>query len=257
MALTDVSIYKAFTSPAASGNPAAVIVLPKSGVNNHEQASSHINEDDFPYALSPPESTLQAVAKQINLPMTAFLIPLAASTNDCESVHYALRWFNPTNEAPLCGHATIALSYHLFNTLPNPPSILRYRTRFHGVVSASLYQSPFENKKLVGIQFPELTDIFALPKEGERWDALKNVFEDATSSTWEGVGEPLALYEGPSYVLLEYSPMVNLKGLRVDVSKLVRIIFKFCFSCQNLPRLIYGVNPKPIEPSVTELISSQ
>src|ERR687897_1768175 len=68
----------AFTSRRFSGNPAAVIVL-----------------DRFP-----PEDVLQAVAAENNLPETAFLV---ADDGD-----YKIRWFTPTVEVPLCGHATLA-----------------------------------------------------------------------------------------------------------------------------------------------------
>ncbi|MBD2748659.1 PhzF family phenazine biosynthesis protein [Microvirga sp. BT688] len=68
----------AFTSRRFSGNPAAVVVL-----------------DRFP-----PEDVLQAVAAENNLPETAFLV---ADNGD-----YNIRWFTPTVEVPLCGHATLA-----------------------------------------------------------------------------------------------------------------------------------------------------
>ncbi len=68
----------AFTSRQFSGNPAAVIVL-----------------DGFP-----SEDVLQAVAAENNLPETAFLV---ADNGD-----YKIRWFTPTVEVPLCGHATLA-----------------------------------------------------------------------------------------------------------------------------------------------------
>lgn len=68
----------AFTSRLFAGNPAAVILL-----------------QDFPEA-----STMQAIAAENNLAETAFLVP--------EGTDYRLRWFTPTTEVPLCGHATLA-----------------------------------------------------------------------------------------------------------------------------------------------------
>jgi len=68
----------AFTSRRFSGNPAAVVVL-----------------DRFPV-----EDVLQAVAAENNLPESAFLV---ADNGD-----YQIRWFTPTVEVPLCGHATLA-----------------------------------------------------------------------------------------------------------------------------------------------------
>ncbi|EJD43234.1 Diaminopimelate epimerase-like protein [Auricularia subglabra TFB-10046 SS5] len=79
------TIVDAFTSRIFAGNAAAVIVLP-------------------------PEAatlTLQLIAREFNLSETAFVTP----TND-ESV-YGLRWFTPTTEVRLCGHATLASAHVL------------------------------------------------------------------------------------------------------------------------------------------------
>ena len=50
----------------------------------------------------PEDAVLQAIAAENNLAETAFLVP--------ESGDYRLRWFTPTVEVPLCGHATLASS---------------------------------------------------------------------------------------------------------------------------------------------------
>jgi PhzF family phenazine biosynthesis protein len=68
----------AFTTRRFAGNPAAVLILA-----------------DFP-----GDDVLQAVAAENNLAETAFLVP--------DDVEYRLRWFTPTVEVPLCGHATLA-----------------------------------------------------------------------------------------------------------------------------------------------------
>ena len=68
----------AFTARRFRGNPAAVMRF-----------------DTFP-----PDTVLQAIAAENNLSETAFL-----SGGDGE---YRLRWFTPTVEVPLCGHATLA-----------------------------------------------------------------------------------------------------------------------------------------------------
>jgi len=58
-----------------------------------------------PAAVMPMErflsdTTLQSIAAENNLAETAFLVPAGGD--------YRLRWFSPTNEVPLCGHATLA-----------------------------------------------------------------------------------------------------------------------------------------------------
>ena len=52
----------------------------------------------------------------MNLSETAFLVPLLASSSapwsSCKK--FGLRWFTPTNEVKLCGHATLASAHALF-----------------------------------------------------------------------------------------------------------------------------------------------
>src|SRR3569833_2792146 len=72
-----------FTSRRFSGNPAAVVVL-----------------DEFPR-----DAVMLAVAAENNVSETAFLVPSGAG--------YGLRWFTPTTEVPLCGHATLAAAHVL------------------------------------------------------------------------------------------------------------------------------------------------
>jgi predicted PhzF superfamily epimerase YddE/YHI9 len=68
----------AFTNQRFRGNPAAVMVLP-----------------DFV-----DDAVMQAISAENNLAETAFLV--------VRSEQYHLRWFTPTMEVPLCGHATLA-----------------------------------------------------------------------------------------------------------------------------------------------------
>ncbi|HEY0826999.1 MAG TPA: PhzF family phenazine biosynthesis protein [Bacilli bacterium] len=77
-------IVDAFTNEAFQGNPAAVCVLPE-------------ERDD---------SWLQNIAAEMNLSETAFLYPLQSG--------YSLRWFTPTTEVELCGHATLASAHILW-----------------------------------------------------------------------------------------------------------------------------------------------
>ena len=74
----------AFTDRPFAGNPAAVCFLPA-----WKEAQ-----------------WLQAVASELNLPETAFLVPAA----DC----FDLRWFTPRVEVDLCGHATLASAHVLW-----------------------------------------------------------------------------------------------------------------------------------------------
>ncbi len=74
----------AFTNQVFHGNPAAVCVL----------------------ATPQSDEWMQLIAREINLSETAFLIK--------QQDAYQLRWFTPTTEVPLCGHATLASAHVLW-----------------------------------------------------------------------------------------------------------------------------------------------
>jgi PhzF family phenazine biosynthesis protein len=75
---TPIFQIDAFTNRRFAGNPAAVM----------------------PMSSFPADAVLQAIAAENNLAETAFLVPRGGD--------YHLRWFTPTTEVPLCGHATLA-----------------------------------------------------------------------------------------------------------------------------------------------------
>lgn len=80
----------AFTAQVFRGNPAAVVPL--------EQWL--------------PDSTLQAIARENNLAETAYFVP--------QGTGYHLRWFTPTQEVVLCGHATLASAFVIMQHLIPP-----------------------------------------------------------------------------------------------------------------------------------------
>src|SRR6478672_6713595 len=77
-------VVDAFTDEPFAGNPAAVTVL-----------------DEFP-----PDDRMQAIAREMNLSETAFVVPRDDGEHD-------LRWFTPMVEVDLCGHATLAAAHVL------------------------------------------------------------------------------------------------------------------------------------------------
>ncbi|MGC8490416.1 MAG: PhzF family phenazine biosynthesis protein, partial [Syntrophobacteraceae bacterium] len=96
-----IPIYQvdAFTSGVFSGNPAAVCPL-----------------DQWL-----PDSTLQAIAAENNLSETAFVVP-----RDGE---FELRWFTPLVEVALCGHATLAAAFVLFELRGWAGKVVTFQTR--------------------------------------------------------------------------------------------------------------------------------
>lgn len=77
-----------------------------------------------------PDETLQAIAAENNLSETAFFVPLADYDGpDNDSPDFQLRWFTPTTEVDLCGHATLASAYVLFQLLGFSGAAIRFDTR--------------------------------------------------------------------------------------------------------------------------------
>lgn len=95
----------AFTDRMFGGNPAAVCPL--------EQWL--------------PDATLQAIAAENNLSDTAYFVR--------EGDQYALRWFTPTVEVDLCGHATLASAFVILNVLEPRRAQVAFRTRKAGVLT--------------------------------------------------------------------------------------------------------------------------
>jgi PhzF family phenazine biosynthesis protein len=89
----------AFIGTGCRGNPAAVV----------------------PVEEWPDVGILQFIAEENNLSETAFMCR--------EGGCYGLRWFTPTTEVPLCGHATLASAYVLWKHLDEEGKELHFRTR--------------------------------------------------------------------------------------------------------------------------------
>ncbi|SED82191.1 PhzF family phenazine biosynthesis protein [Streptomyces sp. TLI_105] len=97
-----IRIVDAFTDRPFSGNPAGVLLL-----------------DSFP-----DDAWLQKVAAEVNLSETAFAHPLPAGGE----ADWALRWFTPTTEVDMCGHATLATA-HVLHTTGTASGTVRFAAR--------------------------------------------------------------------------------------------------------------------------------
>ena len=96
-----LTIYQvdAFTSRLFGGNPAAVC----------------------PLETWLPEDVMQKLAAENNLSETAFFVK--------EGEGFHLRWFTPEFEIDLCGHATLATAFVLFNQLNFEQEVIKFRTK--------------------------------------------------------------------------------------------------------------------------------
>jgi len=90
----------AFASKALEGNPAAIVPL-----------ESWLEAE-----------LMQAIAAENNLAETAFFVKTGPGA-------YDLRWFTPAAEVDLCGHATLASAWLLFNRLETTLNEARFQTR--------------------------------------------------------------------------------------------------------------------------------
>lgn len=104
-----IDIYQidAFTDQRFKGNPAAVC----------------------PLSEWLPKPTMQAIAAENNLAETAFFVALPDGTFD-------LKWFTPTVEIDLCGHATIATAKVIYDYLGYEAPEIRFQSN-SGVLTVS------------------------------------------------------------------------------------------------------------------------
>lgn len=100
---TPIFQIDAFTNTLFGGNPAAVMPLQR----------------------WLPDSLLQAIAGENNLSETAFLV----ATPEIDDADFHIRWFTPTAEVPLCGHATLTSAWVVFSKLGWPHDIVRFQSK--------------------------------------------------------------------------------------------------------------------------------
>lgn len=121
----------AFADAPFTGNPAAVMPLP--------------------YWL--PDGLLQQLAEENNLSETAFVVaalPDGITAPEPTEPAYHLRWFTPSIEVTLCGHATLATAAHLF-TATHPTAS---RLWFHSLSGWLTVRRDPAGERLLELDFP-------------------------------------------------------------------------------------------------------
>lgn len=116
--MTPFFIVNAFSQVSFKGNPAGVCVL------------------DAPRS----DRWMQSVARELGFSETAFLV----ATN----THYHIRWFSPTTEVALCGHATLAAAHVLWESKQEKSGVIHF-TYGGGVLRAQRFYDVIE------LTFPE------------------------------------------------------------------------------------------------------
>ncbi|MBK5005479.1 PhzF family phenazine biosynthesis protein [Pseudomonas sp. S32] len=161
----------AFSAEPFGGNPAAVIPL------EHWL----------------PDQVLQRIAEENNLSETAYFVRNGEG--------FDLRWFTPAVEVDLCGHATLASAYVLFEQLGEPAQVLRFNTR-----SGELRVTRGDDG-LLAMDFP----------------AKQPAAEEMPAGLLEALGlhQALALYRSDDYVVVIEDPLL-LDALQPDFVALSR-----------------------------------
>ncbi|MNU21899.1 putative isomerase YddE [compost metagenome] len=157
----------AFTSEVFKGNPAAVC----------------------PLAEWLPDDVLQHIAAENNLPETAFYL---ISNNKVE-----IRWFTPTVEVDLCGHATLAAAFVLYHCEHYESDIIEFYSPRSGNLPVTVQQD-----KLV-LNFP--TDQFTAT-------ALTEELKSATDKI------PVAVYKGKTDYMLVFDNQEDIETMQPNLS---------------------------------------
>ncbi len=130
-------VVDAFTDRLFTGNPAAV-VLPEAAL---------------------PEALMRQIAAENNLSETAFAVP--------EADGFSLRWFTPTMEVDLCGHATLATAFILAGQGHGGP--YRFHTRsgvLTAIVSGAKVELDFPAHGFAPANVPEVARILGVEPIG-------------------------------------------------------------------------------------------
>jgi PhzF family phenazine biosynthesis protein len=156
----------AFTTKRFGGNPAAICPL------------EEWLEDEI----------LQNIAIENNLAETAFFVKLDEET-------YHLRWFTPEIEMDLCGHATLASAFVLFEELGYPENVIKFETQ-SGILTVEKHGDQYE------LDFPSRP-----PVKSE----LPEIISKGLSI------QPVEVWKARDYMLL-YEKEADVKNIVVDAS---------------------------------------
>ena len=139
-----------------------------------------------------PDDVMQKIAAENNVAETAFIVPNGDGI-------WTLRWFTPTVEVPLCGHATLAAGHYLY-------AIAGFggeRITFQTVQSGELFVSRLPDGRLE-MDFPA-QEAREVPVEAEISDAFGKA--------------PIKAFAGPCYVGL-YESADDIRALNPDLERL-------------------------------------
>jgi PhzF family phenazine biosynthesis protein len=162
----------AFTDKLFHGNPAGICIL----------------------TTWPELSVMQNIAAENNLPETAFLFQ--------KKDEVEIRWFTPTLEVDLCGHATLASAHVLFTYYPTQENPIHFFSPRSGFLEVE------RNKEWLTLNFPKDTYTkITVP------DILVNAFQMS----------PIEAYRGKSDFLLIYDKQQTIEEMNPDLDMIQSI----------------------------------
>jgi PhzF family phenazine biosynthesis protein len=209
-----IPIYQvdAFTSTLFEGNPAAVCVL-----------------DEWP-----DDTLMQSISAENNLSETAFVVKSGAD--------FGIRWFTPQVEVDLCGHATLASAYVVFNELDYPENEIRFHSKYKGILGV------YRQGDQIILDFP----------------AEQVTPADPVEAIEKGIGiKPLGIYEGDTKVIAEVEKEEDVVNLRLDFSEIAKLDKGLIVTAPGnqvdfvsrffVPQ--YGINEDPVTGSAHTLLT--
>lgn len=157
----------AFANKLFSGNPAAVCPLEK--------------------WLS--DEIMQQIAMENNLAETAFYVK--------NENQYEIRWFTPAAEVDLCGHATLAAAFVLFNLENHSDNEIKFYSHRSGLLTVT------KDNQYLTLNFPA--------------DTLHSI--ELTSEITDGFNiKPRVAFKGKTDYLLIYDNENDIRSLKPDLN---------------------------------------
>lgn len=150
----------AFSNRLLGGNPAAIVPL-----------ESWL-----------PDELMQALAGENNLSETAFIVP-------CDKQIFEIRWFTPTIEVDLCGHATVAAAHVFFNHLGYKRPEITFDSR-SGLLTVR------REENLYVLNFPS----DSLQRASQYNDEFAKILNVKVLETWKGKSDYMVVLENEAIV---------------------------------------------------------
>jgi len=172
-----LKIYQvdAFTNKLFSGNPAAVCIIDKW-------------LDD---------KLMQNIALENNLSETAFVVPKGGQ--------FEIKWFTPTIEIDLCGHATLAAGHVIFNYTAFSADEIVFESKHSGILKVK------KEGDFLTLDFPV--------------DELKKVSPPEQLVKAIEI-EPIECYRGRSDYMFVYASVAEVQNIHVDCSSMQGLDFR-------------------------------